>query len=39
MTRPKDAYGNDIIPPDGSGYEDEEFDGEALVDHLLGGAS
>jgi hypothetical protein len=31
-----DIYGNAYVPPDGSGYEDDDFDGESLVGHLLG---
>lgn len=34
--RETDLYGNAKTPPDGSGYEDEDFDGESLVGHLLG---
>ena len=31
-----DAYGNAVVPPEYTGYEDPEFDGESLVDFLLG---
>lgn len=31
-----DIYGNAFVPPDGSGYEDEDFDGERLLDGVLG---
>lgn len=30
-----DVWGNLDVPPDGSGYEDEEFDGANLVDFLI----
>lgn len=30
-----DLYGNLEVPPDGSGYEDENFDGEGLVSFLI----
>lgn len=34
--RAKDVWGNDIIPPDYTGYDDPDFDGEEMLDVLLG---
>lgn len=36
MAEATDIYGNAVVPPDGSGYEDEDFDGEELVDRIVG---
>lgn len=32
-----DVWGNLNVPPDGSGYEDDEFDGASLVEFLIEG--
>ena len=32
----KDIYGNDYVPPEYSGYEDENFDGTEFLENLLG---
>lgn len=34
--RTTDIYGNAVVPPDGSGLEDEDFDGTELLDNIVG---